>query len=431
MKKVSDEGLVRGIRRWDLVAVAINGIIGAGIFGLPAKTYSLIGSYSLIAFVVCALVVTLIILCFAEVGSRFDETGGPYLYAREAFGPTVAFEVGWLIWLARLTAFAANCNLMISYLAFFWQPASATIPRALIIIGVVLSLAALNILGVRQAAIASNLFTVGKLIPLLVFIAVGLFFLNPRVYTFGPPPSTGAFSQSVLLLVYAFTGFEMAAIPAGEIKDPRRYLPRALLIAIGVVAVVYVLVQVVCIGTLPGLADSTKPLADAGQRFMGTAGAAMISAGAIISIAGNLNIIVLSGSRVPFAIAEQRQLPSFLARVHRRFSTPHIAIMITAGLMLVLTLKTSFVAALTISAIARLVTYAATCLALPVLRRRADVPPPQFKVVGGTIIAIASLILAAWLLLNSTFREAWQAAVAAGLGLLIYFFYRLYRARPS
>src|SRR5882757_7196458 len=136
--RTSTKGLVRGIRKWDLIAVTINGIIGAGIFGLPAKVYALIGSYSLIAFVVCALVVTLIILCFAEVGSRFDATGGPYLYAREAFGPTVAFEVGWLIWLARLTAFAANCNLMVSYLAFFWSSASSPIPRALLIIGVVI-----------------------------------------------------------------------------------------------------------------------------------------------------------------------------------------------------------------------------------------------------------------------------------------------------
>src|SRR5438445_11257522 len=138
--KTSNEGLLRGIRKWDLVAVTINGVIGAGIFGLPAKVFALIGSYSLIAFVACALVVTLIVLCFAEVGSRFDETGGPYLYAREAFGSTVAFEVGWLIWLARLTAFAANCNLMVSYLAFFWARANSTMPRALIITGTVLSL---------------------------------------------------------------------------------------------------------------------------------------------------------------------------------------------------------------------------------------------------------------------------------------------------
>jgi len=420
----SSEGLVRGIRKWDLVAVTINGIIGAGIFGLPSKVYSLIGAYSLIAFVVCALVVMLIILCFAEVGSRFNETGGPYLHAREAFGPTVAFEVGWLIWLARLTAFAANCNLMVSYLSFFWAPANSGITRALIIIGVVLALTALNILGVRQAAIASNIFTIGKLVPMLIFIAVGLFFLNPHAYTLGARPSTGAFSQSVLLLLYAFTGFEMAAIPAGEIRDPQKHLPRALMIAMAVIAFTYILIQVVCIGTLPGLANSTKPLADAGQRFMGTAGAAIISAGAIISVAGNLNITVLSASRVPFAIAEQKQLPSVFARLHRRFATPHISIVITTALMLVLTLKSSFVAALTISTIARLVAYGVTCAALPVLRRKSSTPPAHFRLRGGPVIAIAALILAAWLLVNSTLYEAVAATIAATVGFVIYLAYR-------
>ena len=424
---ISPEGLVRGIRRWDLVAVTINGIIGAGIFGLPSKVYGLIGAYSLIAFVVCALVVMLIILCFAEVSSRFNETGGPYLYAREAFSPTVAFEVGWLIWLARLTAFAANCNLMVSYLTFFWAPANSGITRAAIIVLVVIALTTLNILGVRQAAIASNIFTIGKLVPMLIFIAFGLFFLNPHAFALGARPSTGAFSQSVLLLLYAFTGFEMAVIPAGEIRDPQRDLPRALLIAMAVIASTYILIQVVCIGTLPGLANSTKPLADAGQRFMGTAGAAIISAGAIISVAGNLNITVLSASRVPFAIAEQKQLPSFLARVHPRFFTPHISIVITTALMLALTLKSSFVAALTISTIARLVAYALTCAALPVLRRNPDAPRAHFRLLGGPVIAVAALLLAVWLLMNSTLYEAIATTIAAAVGLVVYFVYRFMR----
>ena len=401
----SGEGLVRGIRKWDLVAVTINGIIGAGIFGLPAKVYGLIGSYSLIAFFVCALVVMLIILCFAEVGSRFDETGGPYLYAREAFGSTVAFEVGWLIWLARLTAFAANCNLMISYLGFFWPEGSVGAPRATIIVGVVLILTFLNILGVRQAAIASNIFTIGKLVPMLIFIAIGLFFLSPHAFALGARPATGAFSQSVLLLLYAFTGFEMATIPAGEIKNPQRALPRALLIAMAVIAGTYILIQVVCIGTLPELAKSAKPLADAGQKFMGTAGAAIISAGAIISVAGNLNITVLSASRVPFAIAERKQLPSAFARLHPRFFTPHISIVVTTVLMLVLTLKSSFVAALTISTIARLVAYAVTCAALPVLRRTRETPGALFRLPGGPVIAVAALLLAAWLLVSNVLAD--------------------------
>ncbi len=358
----------------------------------------------------------LIILCFAEVSSRFEETGGPYLYAREAFQPAVAFEIGWLIWLARVTAFAANCNLLINYLSYFWLSATTPFWRAFVIVVVVVLLAFINLLGIRQAAIVSNLFTVGKLVPIIIFIAAGLFFLNPGAYELGPPPTTGAFSQSVLLLVYAFTGFEMATIPAGEVRDPQRNLPRALLIAILVVAILYIMIQVVCVGTLPGLAQSQKPLADAGAHFLGAAGGAIISAGAIISITGNLNILLLSGSRLPFAMAEQKQLPEFIGRIHHKFFTPYVAILITAGLMLFLTLKSSFVAALTISTIARLVTYGATCLALPLFRARGAAPSAQFRLPGGTVVAILTLLLIVWLLLNSTVQERKVTAVAGGCG---------------
>jgi amino acid transporter len=426
VQKTPEADLVRGIRRWDLVAIAINGIIGAGIFGLPSKVYALIGTYSLIAFVACALVVALIILCFAEVGSRFEETGGPYLYAREAFQPAVAFEIGWLFWLVRITAFAANCNLLINYLSFFWAPATSPSWRAAIIVLVVVMLAIVNLLGIRQAAIVSNLFTVGKLVPIIIFIAAGLFFLNPQAYELGPAPTSAAFSQSVLLLVYAFTGFEMATIPAGEIRDPQRSLPRALLIAIVVVAVLYILIQVVCVGTLPGLAQSQKPLADAGSQFLGAAGGAIISAGAVVSIIGNLNILLLSASRLPFAMAVQKQLPAFVGRIHRRFFTPYVAILITAGLMMILTLRSSFLAALTISVIARLFTYGATCLALPLFRSRREVPAALFRLPGGPVIAILSLLLIVWLLLHSTWAEAKSAAVAAAVGLLIYIAYWFY-----
>ena len=422
---------MRGIRRWDLVAITINGIIGAGIFGLPSRVFTLIGPYSLFAFIACALVVTLIILCFAEVSSRFDKTGGPYLYAREAFGGAVGFEVGWLIWLARLTAFAANCNLLTSYIGYFLPSAAAGPWRVVIIILVVGVLAGINVLGVRQAAIVSNLFTVGKLVPMIIFVAIGLFFLNPGAYTLGAAPPVGAFSQSVLLLIYAFTGFEMAAIPAGEVQNPQKHLPRALLISISVVALLYVLIQVVCVGTLPELAQSSKPLADAGSRFMGAAGGALISAGAIISITGNLNIVLLSGSRIPFAMAEQKELPAIIGKVHRRFATPYVSIICTAVIMLIFTLKQSFVQALTISAIARLLTYAATCAALIVLRRDRNAPPPLFKLRGGVLIAILTLLLTAWLLTNSTFKEAVVAGTVALIGLVIYLGYWMLKGKTA
>ena len=428
MEQPTQEGLVRAIRRWDLVAIAINAIIGAGIFGLPSEVFARTGVYSLLAFVVCALVVTLIILCFAEVSSRFSETGGPYLYAREAFGPVVGFEVGWMIWIARLTAFAANCNLLVGYFSFFWPPAGSDAGRAVTIGIVVLALTAVNLVGVRNAAIVSDVFSVAKLLPLVLFIAVGLFFIHPGSYSLAATPSFGDFSVSVLLLVYAFSGFEMATIPSGEARDPRRDMPLALLTSIAVVAVFYFLIQVVAIGTLPELASSTRPLADAGGRFLGPMGGALISAGALVSIVGNLNVILLVGSRLPFAMAERHELPAFIAATHRRFHTPHIAILITAAASLVLTLSGTFVYAATISVIARLLSYSATCAALPVLRRRSDARPALFRAPAGVAVSVASLLLAVWLLSYSTGRQARDAGMAAALGLLIYF---AARARPA
>jgi amino acid transporter len=429
MNQTHESGLVRGIRRWDLVAVAINGIIGAGIFGLPSEVFKRIGSYSLAAFVVCALVVTLIVLCFAEVGSRVSDTGGPYLYARQAFGSITGFEVGWLMWVARLTAFAANCNLFVGYLSFFLPAASQPVLRALIIIVVVVTLTVVNIVGVRDAAIASNAFTIGKLLPIILFIAAGLFFISPANFSFAARPGYTEFSSSVLLLIYAFTGFEMAVIPAGEVADPRRNLPRAILMAMAVVALVYLSIQVVCIGTLPELAGSTRPLADAFGGFWGAAGASIISAGALISITGNLIVLILAASRLPFAMAERLELPRALAATHRRFRTPHIAILATAGVMLALTLSGTFVYAATISAIARLLAYAATCAALIRLRQKKGAPAAMFKAPAGVAVAIVSLLLSGWLLSTSTWQQARDSLIAALAGLVIYLAYRLVSGR--
>jgi amino acid transporter len=420
MEQTSPTGLIRGIRRWDLVAAVINGIIGAGIFGLPSKVYALVGAYSIAAFVVCAVVVSLIVLCFAEVGSRFAETGGPYLYATEAFGPFVGFEVGWLMWLTRLTGFAANCNLLVSYLNYFWPAVEASGLRAGVIAAVVAGLTIVNFIGVRETAIAGDVFTVGKLAPLIFFIVAGLAFLNPQNFSFGAPPSYESFSTAVLLSVYAFTGFEIAIIPAGEVSNPRRNQPFALLLALGVVALVYFFVQIVCVGTLPELAASDKPLADAAHRFLGAIGAAIISAGAIVSIIGNLNNSLLAGSRLPFAMAEQRQLPPLLSKTHRRFRTPHFAIMLTSAVVLGLTLSGTFIYALTVSTIARLLAYSTTCTALLVLRRKAGAAPAWFNAPAGALVAIASLLLIVWLLSNSTWREARDVGIAAALGLLVY-----------
>jgi APA family basic amino acid/polyamine antiporter len=411
-------GLVRAIRRWDIVALVINSVIGAGIFGLPARVFGLAGTYSLAAYVLCAGLVVLLVLCFAEVSSRFETTGGPYLYARHAFGSAFGFQMGWLLWLARVTAFAALANLWVDYLGFFWPGATAA--RGLVITAMVVGFTAINIVGVRSSALVIDFFTVGKLLPLALFIAVGLFAVDPARFSTAAPPGFTAFSDSVLLLVFAFSGFEMAVIPSGEQKDPRRHLPFALLTGIGVVVVFYILIQVVAIGTLPELATSQRPLADAGVRFLGPAGGALIAAGALVSVSGTLNSIVLVGPRLLFAMSEQGQLPAAFGKTHARFRTPWLAILVTSAVELVLTLQGTFISALSISTVIRLIAYAGTCVALLMLRRRSDVPPASFRAPAGTAVAVAAVALCIWLVSSSALRDLLFTAGAAAMGLLLY-----------
>lgn len=421
MEQTTQEGLVRGIRRWDLVALTVNIIVGAGIFGLPAKIYGLTGAWSVLAYLVCAVLATLIILCFAEVGSRFVETGGPYLYTRVAFGPVIGFEVGWLLWLARLTGFGALCNLLLGYLSFFWPGAAFGWTRALVITVAVIALTAVNVIGVREAALVSNLFTVGKIAPLLLFVVAGLFFLNPQPFTTHPVPGVSDFSRAVLLLVFAFSGFEMAVIPTGEVCNPQKNIAFALLTATGVVALLYLMIQIVCIGTLPELANSERPLVDASRRFLGNSGASILSVGALISVTGTLNSIMLAGPRILFAMAEHGQLPQALAKTHKRFHTPHIAILISAAVMLVFTLQGTFMSALTISTVIRLLAYVATCISLPMLRFTNNAPRARFNAPAGVSVAVAATALSVWLLSNSTTSDALEAGVAAALGLVVFF----------
>lgn len=425
---MTEQKLVRGIGRWDLTAIIINTIIGAGIFGLPAKVHALIGTWSLIAFIACAVIIGFIVLCYAEVSSRFTATGGPYLYAREAFGPLVGFEVGWLYWIVRVTTFAANCNLLVTYFGFFVPEANQGAFRIAAISLVVLAIFAVNLIGVKQSAFMTNIFTAGKLIPLFVFVAVGIFFIQPAAFTFDVVPEYGAFSSAVLLLIYAFVGFEVGVVMGGETKDPQRTTPFALLIALAVVATLYILIQIVSIGTLPNLAASERPLADAGAIFLGTYGAAFITIGALISILGNLNVGFLGGTRLLFAMAEQRELPEALSKTHEKFKTPWVAIVLTAIVIFVLTVYSTFLTALAIATITRLLVYATTCLALPVFRSRSDAPEAKFLAPAGVVAAVLSLGLIAWLLTQVSFsKEGLPILIAAVVGIVFFFGYRILR----
>lgn len=429
MEKVSEEGLVREIRQWGLVGIVMNSMIGSGIFVLPAKAFGLIGNYSLLAFLLCAVVIFLIILCFAEVSSRFSGTGGAYLFAREAFGSAVGFEVGWIWWLARVGAYATNCNLLVVYLALFWPAAGAGFRRAAVIIVVTTTLTFINYIGVRNATMTSNVFILVKLLPIVLFIALGLFVLTPSNFTLGEYPTLGSFSTTVLLLIYAFSGFENAGVTAGEVVNPRRTMALAFLIAIAIVAAIYILIQVVCIGTLPGLGSTERPLADAASQFLGPWGASLIALGIIASVLGNLNVSLLTNPRILFAMSGRKELPALFGAVHPRFHTPHVATLVTGAFALLLALSSSLIYALTVSTIARLIVYIVTCMALPTLRRKRNAPPAMMKVAGGSIISVIAVVVSLWLLTNSTAREARDSIIAAVAGLVIYFSYRLYSRR--
>lgn len=429
---MKEEKLVRGLGRWDFTAIVINTIIGAGIFGLPAKVYAQIGGYSLIAFVACALIIGLIVLCYAEVSSRFSATGGPYLYAKEAYGSLVGFEVGWLYWIVRVATFAANCNLLVTYLGFFIPGANEGGARIAFVTAVVLIITAVNILGIRESAMVTNIFTIGKLVPLFIFVVIGIFFVSPANFNFDAVPGYSSFSSAVLLLIYAFVGFEASVVLAGETKETGKTVPFGLIAGLMIVAVFYILIQVVSIGTLPGLATSERPIADAAATFLGPVGAAFITTGALISIFGNLNVGVLSSTRLLFAMSEQRDLPAIFEKTHERFKTPYVSIFATAAVILVLTIQSSFLTAVAIATITRLLVYATTCLALPIFRHRQDLPKAPFSVPFGIVAAALSIGLIIWLLTNVDFaKEGIAILVAAVLGILLFGVYRIVKGAPD
>ena len=420
--------LIRGLRKWDLVALVINSVVGAGIFGLPSQVYALAGTYSLAAYGVAAVAIGLIVICFAEVGSRFGATGGPYLYARIAFGPLIGFQVGWLLWIARITGFASLTNLFVAYLAFFVPAVNGDVWRALLIVAVVTVVAMVNIAGLRTTATTTNVLTAGKLIPLLALVIAGVFFIDAQRYSTAGPLSYRSFSQATLLLVFAYMGFEGAVIPTGEMRDPHRDVPFSLLAGMGLVTALYIGVQAVCIGTVPDLAHAARPLSDAALGIVGRAGESFIAAAALVSIGGTLNAIMFATPRLIFAMAENGELPRILSRTHPRFRTPVAAIVVTAATAGVVALFSTFLSALTISTIVRLLAYVATCAAVPAMRRRRDLPPAAFAAPAALVVSAAAIVLSVWLVSNSPWNEVRLAAAAILVGMTMYW---VLSSRPS
>ena len=313
----------------------------------------------------------LLVLCFAEAGSYFDRPGSAYVYTREAFGELVGFEVGWMTWLARVSSVSSLSVGFARALGYLWPAANVGWGRGLAIVLPVLVLTGINIIGVKSGVRTAVFLAITKTLPLLLFVFVGIFYVSTSLATsVAAKPGSGTLGDAVLLLLFAYAGFENTAAPAGEFKNPRRDVPFALIVQIVIVTLIYSGVQWVALGTLPGVVGSQTPLADAAARFMGSGGGLLMTVGGVISILGTNSNTVLSGPRYLFALAQDGFGPRFLSALHPRYRTPAAAILVQTAIALPLAFTGSFEALATLSAVARLATYFGTALAVPVLRRK-------------------------------------------------------------
>lgn len=409
--------LVRAIGRWDFTALVVNGVIGSGIFGLPAVLAGLVGEWSPIAYVLAGVGMLAIVLCHAEVASRFTEAGGPYLYAREAFGPFVGVQAGWLSFCIRVTSMGANLNIFTDYLAQILPAIGQGRGRIVTLVVVTAIVAAINVAGVRAGARTVDLFVVAKVLPLLFLVLLGLPRFRAEVLA-SQRVADPDWTQAILLLVFAYGGFEAALAPASEMKDPRRDAGFALLAGMGLVAVVYMLVQVAVVGVLPNAARFPAPVAATFGVLMGPAGVTLGSLAAMLSTYAWTLGSTLNSPRIVYSMGKRGELPAVFARVHPRFRTPHVAILVYAAAGLGFAAYGSFAANATLAAIVRLVTYGLVAAGLLVFRRRA-LEPPAFRLPLAGIVAPVALVFCGWLLSTRTFTQAWLllAMMAVGAAL--------------
>jgi len=410
--------LVRAIGRWDLTANVVNGVIGAGIFGIPSGAAERLGPWSPLAFVIAALGIYLVVFCFAEVGSRYEESGGPYLYAREAFGAHVGFQVGWLhIW-TRLLSAAAILDVFVRYLGSVVPWAATTTGRAAVMTLVVTIVTVLNVWGIRQTVWAVNAVTIAKLLPLVALVLLGLPHVRGEVLA-TQAVTAPRWADALLFVIFAYGGFESGIVAAAETRDPRRDHGFALIASFAIVTFVYCLVQLVVVGVLPHAKDTQTPVAGTLALLVGPAGVFLGSAAAMISGYGWMMSFALMVPRIAFAMATRRELPGPLARIHPRFRTPHVSIVAVSAAGLALALVGTFENAANLSVVTRLCIYVLVCIALPVLRRRRDDAP--FRLPAGPWAAGAGILFCLWLLATRSYAQVgWLFAIMAA-GLVVRF----------
>jgi basic amino acid/polyamine antiporter, APA family len=423
--KQRSHGLVRTIGRWSLTALMVNSIIGVSIFRLPSLLAEKIGAYSPLSCLAAGAGILIVAGCIAEVSSRYEETGGLYLYARDALGRFAGLLVAWLTWLTRIAAPAAAANLFCTYAAQFF-PVLGT--RTLAVLAVLIGqLAVVNYIGVKTGERVSNFFTTVKVGFLLLFVIAGLVALiarpEIRVPLVWPAASARSWFDALLLLVYAYGGFEGALSVGGESTNPKRDTPIALLTALALIALIYTAVQIVTLKTLPDAAASVRPLADASQGFLGPAGAMAISAAALVSAYGYLSANLLHAPRLTFALAEGGDFPSFFGTIHPRYRTPYVSIVVYAVLVFLFAALGTFEWNAVLSAVSRLTVYGAMAVAVPILRQRRD-DKARFQLPFPYFFAGLGLVFSAMLLTQMHRGEFIVVGTTCTIALLNWFFVR-------
>jgi amino acid transporter len=409
---------LRAISRADLTLAIVNGVVGSAIFGMPAQIAALTGAQSPLAHVIAALGVLTIVLCFAEVASRFEDSGGAYLYSREAFGRHVGFQAGWLTLWTRLLSAAANLNVFASYLSQILPAAGAGPGRSAVIVAVLFVITVINLIGVKQASWTVDIFTVAKLLPLGLLVLFGLPQVSADVIR-TQAVAAPQWREAVLLLIFAFGGFEAPLMSAGEAKDARKDSAFALLVALGIIAAVYVSVQYVTIGLVPDLQREKAPIAAAFSVLWGPRGVTFASFAAMISVWGWATGNGLQSPRLLFSMAERGELPGLFAKVHPRFLTPHAAIVGFSLVAGALAIGGTFEGNAVLSAIVRLIVYTLVCVSFWVFRRTRG--PAQFRVPFALPVSALALGFCLYMLSTRSFAQGGiiLAAMIAGHLLML------------
>jgi amino acid transporter len=421
--------LVRSLGRWSIAALVLNGIIGSGVFVLPGTVGGSLGWASLGAWALAAVFTAAMIFCFAEVASRFSGSGGAYLFTQAAFGPFVALQVGWLSYFVRAISAAVQANLFSTYLAEFVPWAGTRTGGVIISTFFIGLLAAINIRSVISGAHVSNAFALVKIAPLLAFGILGLMWIasgRTVVQSTVADPTVGSWLQALLLLMFAYGGFESAVIPLAEAKDPGRDAPFALLVGLGLVTSLYLVAQLTVLATLPDPDATNRPLATSTRAMLGAGGAAIITLAALISVYGWLASNMLTVPRLSMAMAERGDFPAVLARVHPTFRTPWVSVIVFAGVAWVLANQAGLLQNLSLSAVSRLFVYGLVCASLPVFRRRdargsARVGPARFRAPAGTMLAAVGVVASAVLAARMNMREGITMAVLIALASVHWF----------